>query len=391
MGTWRIPYNQPHFGPRERANLESVLAGGHSQGDGPFTKKAERQLRELTGSGHVLLTGSCTSALELCALLADLRAGDEVIMPSWTFSSTANAFVLRQATPVFVDVSPETLTLDLGAVERAITPRTRGVVVVNYAGFGPDMQALDALCRAYGLILFEDAAQAVGATQSGRHYGTFGKLGCYSFHGTKNIVAGEAGALLTDDAELALRAEILREKGTDRSLFLRGEVDKYTWRECGSSYLPSEFAAAVLMAQLEAEPHINGRRRHIWQRYQAGLAGLARAGQLALAAPLPQDSGNGHIFWLQCRDAETLGALRGHLLEAGINAVTHYVPLHSAPAGQRYGRTVGPLDVTDRAAETLLRLPVWADMPDEAVDTVLEAVSDFFASPVRPQTQATTS
>lgn len=378
MSNWRIPYNRPHFGAREREYLDRVLTSGHVYGDGAFTRQSEQHLRELARVPHVLLTGSCTSALELSALLADIQAGDEVIMPSWTFSSTANAFVLRAAVPVFVDVSPDTLTIDLGAVEAAITPRTRAVVAVNYAGFGPDMPALVALCRRHGLLLVEDAAQAAGARRDGIHYGTFGDFGCLSFHGTKNIVAGEGGALLLSDDALAGRAEILREKGTDRSRFLRGEVDKYTWREFGSSFLPSEFAAAVLCAQLESEPAINDARRAVWKRYQQGLLPLAGEGHIRLASPHPADSGNGHIYWLLCRDIDTREALRHALAAAGIQSITHYVPLHSAPAGIHFGRTAGSLQVTDAAADTLLRLPIWAGMPAAMVDDVIAAVTGFF-------------
>lgn len=381
MTDWRIPYNRPFFGARERANLEQVLASGHVYGDGTFTKESERLLRSLTGSRHVLLTGSCTSALELAALLADIRQGDEIIMPSWTFASTANAFVLRHAVPVFVDVCEETLTLDLEQVQHAMTSRTRAVVAVNYAGFGPDMQALQALCRDHRLVLIEDAAQGIGAFRNGRHYGTFGDFGCLSFHGTKNIVAGEGGALLLDDAALALRAEVLREKGTDRSRFLRGEVDKYTWRECGSSYLPSEFAAAVLAAQLESAGTITEGRRAVWSRYRAGFSDLLSKGRIRIAQPDPTDTGNGHIFWLLCRDASERAALNSHLASAGIYAITHYVPLHSAPAGIRFGRAQGNLPVTNTAASTLLRLPIWASMPTEQIDDVINAVHDFYRCP----------
>lgn len=378
MSTWRIPYNRPFLVKREREYLDQVLTSGHVYGDGAFTRRSEQLLRALTGAPHVLLTGSCTSALELAALLAEIRPGDEVIMPSWTFSSTANAVVLRSAIPVFVDVSPETLTLDLMAVAAAITPRTRAVIVVNYAGFGPDMAALIALCRKHGLLLIEDAAQAAGARRDGVHYGAFGDFGCLSFHGTKNIVAGEGGALLLADDALAERAEILREKGTDRSRFLRGEVDKYTWREFGSSFLPSEFAAAVLCAQLESETLINDSRRAVWLRYQQGLAPLAQEGHIRLAHPDPADSGNGHIYWLLCRDATAREALRKSLATAGIQAITHYVPLHSAPAGIQYGRTSGEMVVTDMVADTLLRLPIWPEMPDAMIDDVITAVFAFF-------------
>ncbi len=378
MTTWRIPYNHPFFGATERVNLEQVLLSGHVYGDGAFTKQAEHLLQTLTGSPHVLLTGSCTSALELAALLADIRQGDEVIMPSWTFASTANAFVLRHAIPVFVDVCPATLTLDLKAVESAMTSRTRAVVAVNYAGFGPDMETLVAMCQQHALVLIEDAAQAAGACRNGVHYGTFGQFGCLSFHGTKNIVAGEAGALLLNDKALALRAEIVREKGTDRSRFLRGEVDKYTWRECGSSYLPSEFAAAILCAQLESEQTINDKRRTIWQRYQNGLSELARQGCIRIAQPDSSDTGNGHIYWLMCEDLVTRQTLLRNLAAVGIQAVTHYIPLHDSPAGIRFGRSSGRMKVTDDAANTLVRLPIWPDMSPEQTDDVIQTVIDFF-------------
>jgi dTDP-4-amino-4,6-dideoxygalactose transaminase len=375
-----IPYNNPKFGQQERVNLEEVLQSGHIYGNGTFTRKVEEQLQELTGVANVLLTNSCTSALEMAGLLMDISPGDEVIMPSWTFTSTANPFVLRKARPVFVDVTQDTLTLDIGKTEAAITTQTRAVVAVNYGGFGPDMMSLQSLCRKNNLVLIEDAAQGIGAFRNQQHYGSFGDFGCLSFHGTKNVVGGEAGALLIRDDKLMERAEILREKGTDRSSFIRGEVKKYTWQDVGSSYLPSEFAAAVLSAQLKSETDITSTRRQIWNDYNAGLKPLALEGKIRLANPDPTDAGNGHIFWLLTNDTQQRAQLQTFLSDAGIQALTHYVSLHDSPAGLRYARTSELCPITEAASHTLLRLPIWPGMTAEDVETVIAAVKLFFSS-----------
>ena len=319
-------------------------------------------------------------------MLSGLSRGDEVIMPSWTFTSTANAFVLRGCVPVFVDVSPTTLTLDLAAAERAITKATRAIVSVNYGGSGPDMAGLRAICDRHGLILVEDAAQAIGAKHQGIHYGTFGRFGCLSFHSSKNIVAGEGGALLVNDPNDAVKAEIFREKGTDRSRFLRGEVDKYSWCDFGSSFLLPEIAAAMLGVQLRAVREITEARVAVWLRYHESLAELVAAGDIRVPQPSASDSGNGHIYWVMCRDSQSREALRAHLATEGICAVTHYVPLHSAPAGRRFGRVAGNMAVTDDAGATLLRLPLWAGMQDADTNMVIDAVKGFFRSRRRQST-----
>lgn len=379
MSNWRIPFNKPSISAIERSLIVEALDCGQIHGDGPYTRSAEAAIRDLTGTGHVLLTSSGTGALELSALLLDAEPGQEVIMPSWTFSSTANAFCLRGLVPVFVDVTPDTLTLDIAAVRAACNERTCAIVVVNYGGFGPDMAAFVALAREKNIALIEDAAQAAGARRDGRHYGTFGSMGCLSFHGTKNIVSGEGGALMLANDELIDRAEVLREKGTDRSRFLRGETDKYTWRDLGSSYLPPEPAAALLTAQLRRESEINGARRRIWARYQSAMAPLAASGRIRLAQPSVADSGNGHIFWMICDSPAARDALRRHLGERGIQTATHYVPLHDSPAGVRFGRSSGAYPVTQMAADRLLRLPMWADLTAAQVDEVVDAVLGYFA------------
>jgi dTDP-4-amino-4,6-dideoxygalactose transaminase len=317
--------------------------------------------------------------LEMAAILCDVQAGDEVIMPSYTFVSTANAFVLRGAVPVFVDIRPDTLNLDETQVEAAITPKTRVIVPVHYAGAPCEMNALMAVAGQHGLRVVEDAAQAMLSRYRGRSAGTIGHLGCFSFHETKNLISGEGGALLINDPDLAERAEIIREKGTNRSQFFRGAVDKYTWVDIGSSFLPSELIGAFLWAQLEHAQAITARRRAICIRYAEGLRHLADAGLVSLPQPDPEDlQSNGHMFYLLARDLDQRTALLAHLKAAGIYAVFHYVPLHDAPAGRRFGRSHGDLPVTRDVADRLLRLPLYYSLHDSEVDQVIDAVNTFF-------------
>ena len=361
----RLPFNRPLRTGGENARIAAALERGWTGGNGPAGEHCQALLRELTGTAVVLMTHSCTGALEMAALLADVGPGDEVIMPSFTFSSTANAFVLRGATPVFVDVDRDTLNLDPARVADAVTERTRVVVAVHYGGVGCDMTALGALCRAHGLMLVEDAAQCVGATLDGRALGAIGDLGALSFHETKNVSCGEGGALLVNDERWAQRAEILQEKGTDRQRFARGEVDKYTWVDTGSSFLMSDVTAALLAEQLERVAQITAARLEIWGAYHAALEPLERAGVLRRPV-IPAGAGhNAHLYRIMLADLAARDAVIAALAADDIAAYFHYVPLHSAPAGRRFGRAHGPMDVTDGAAEQLLRLPLWVGMTSD--------------------------
>jgi len=363
---------------RELVYLTEAIASGRLAGGASFTKRCEATLEAMLRAPRVLLTHSCTGALEMAALLADLQPGDEVIMPSFTFSSTANAFVLRGAVPVFVDIRPDTLNLDERLVEAAIGPRTRAIVPVHYAGLPCDMASINAIARRHGLLVIEDAAQAHESHYEGRPLGTLGHLGCLSFHETKNIVAGEGGALIVNDPQLIERAEILREKGTDRSRFIRGQVDKYTWQDVGSSYIPGELSAAFLLAQLESAGEITEHRRALFDRYRADLAPLAAAGHLSLPG-YPGADANGHVFWVLLRGLRERSELIDHLRALGVQSVFHYVPLHSSPAGRRYTRAHGSLPVTDDISARLLRLPLHSAMQVDQVDRVATGMGRFFA------------
>lgn len=324
---------------------------GRLAGDGPFTNRCHAWLEERSGCAKALLTHSCTAALEMASLLLDIRAGDEVIMPSYTFVSTANAFVLRGAVPVFVDVRGDTLNLDECLIESAITPRTRVIVPVHYAGVACEMDTIMSIAKRHRLKVVEDAAQGVMASYKGRALGSIGDMGAYSFHETKNLISGEGGSLLLNDLELALRAEIIREKGTDRSRFFRGEVDKYTWQEVGSSFMPGELIAAFLWAQLEEADGITQQRLANWQRYHGLLELLDAMGTLGRPI-LPEDcQHNGHMYYVVLSAEIDRQAVLDELKRNEINSVFHYVPLHSSPAGQRYGRAHGDLVVTDSVAE----------------------------------------
>ena len=376
----KIPFNKPAAVGTELANIADALARGHLSGDGYYTKRCHQWLEQRIGCRHALLTHSCTGALDMAAILCDLAPGDEVVMPSYTFVSTANAFVLRGAVPVFVDIRADTLNIDERLIEAAITPRTRAIAVVHYAGVACEMDAIMTIAQRHRLLVVEDAAQALLATYKNRNLGTIGELGCISFHETKNLISGEGGALLINDERFAGRAEIVREKGTNRSRFLRGEVDKYTWVDLGSSYLPSELVAAFLDAQLAHADQVIARRRAIWQRYHAGLTELAASGALEL----PRDSypdrvPNGHIFYVLADTLATRMALAQHLKTHDMLSVSHYVPLHSSPGGQKWGRASGEFKVTDDISDRLLRLPIYFGITDAQVDSVIAAVKEFFA------------
>ncbi len=353
-----IPLNRSGVVGREGENIEQALrSGGNRHGDGPFTARCQAWLREWLGGGRVFLTQSCTAALEMSALLIDLKSQDEVIMPSYTFTSTANAFVLRGAVPVFVDVDPATQTICPAAVERAITPRTRAIVAVHYAGVGCDMAKLCAIASRHRLFLIEDAAQAIMARKAGRPLGSFGALATFSFHDSKNVSSGEGGALIVNDPTLANRAEVLWEKGTNRSQFLRNEADKYTWLDVGSSFLPSEVTAAFLLAQLEKADEITAARREIWELYQREFTAAKLIA--TLPAPAADCQPNGHIYYLVLPDRTRRDKFSAQMKAEGIDTPFHYVPLRSSPAGLRYGIAAGDLPNTDFAGEGLVRLPLY--------------------------------
>jgi dTDP-4-amino-4,6-dideoxygalactose transaminase len=374
-----IPYGKPFIAGRELEYIAHAVFLGHLSGDGHFTERCQRWLVEQLGCRHALLTHSCTAALELAAICAGVGEGDEVIMPSFTFVSTANAFALRGARPVFVDIRPDTLNLDERLVEQAVGPRTRAIVPMHYAGVACEMAALQAIADRHGLLVIEDAAQALLATYDGRALGTIGDLGCLSFHETKNVICGEGGALLFRDDRFVDRAEVVREKGTNRKAFFRGEVDKYSWIDLGSSYLPGELTAAFLCAQLERAHEIVERRRALWAGYRERLAPLESAGRLTLARASADGRDVGHIFYVLARDADEREGLRRHLRAEQIGAVTHYVPLHSSPAGRRSGRVAGPMTVTDRVNDTLLRLPLYFEMRESQLDRVVESIFRYYA------------
>ncbi|GAB1645610.1 dTDP-4-amino-4,6-dideoxygalactose transaminase [Krasilnikovia sp. MM14-A1259] len=380
----QIPFNRPFLADRELDYLIEAASSGHTSGDGPFTRRATTLLGELTGARSVLLTTSCTHALELTGLLLDLHPGDEVIMPSFTFVSTANAYVLRGAVPVFVDCRPDTLNLDERALEAAITPQTRAVVVVHYGGVACDMDAVTAIAARHGIPVIEDNAHGLGGSYRGRPLGSFGALATQSFHATKNVQCGEGGALLINDPRFVERAEIMREKGTDRSRFFRGQVDKYRWMDLGSSYLPSDVLAAGLTAQLEAFGEIQRRRHAVWRAYHAAFADLD-----AMRPVVPPEVVHAaHLYHLLLPTLEQRQDLLNHLAGHGVQGTFHYQPLHSAPAGRRFGRTgPGGCPVTAAVADRLARLPLYAGLSDAETGRVIDAVRSFRPSPGGTPTQ----
>jgi len=378
--SYRIPFNKPCLVGRELDYVRQAVVNGHASGDGPFTERSHRLMQDRFGARRVLLTTSCTAALEMAGLLCDLEPGDEVIMPSFTFVSTANAIALRGARPVFVDVRPDTLNIDERLVEAAITPRTRAIFPVHYAGVACEMDEIMAIAARHGLLVIEDAAQGVFARYKDSWLGTIGHMGCYSFHETKNFSCGEGGALVVNAAQFEQRAEILRQKGTNRSQFLRGQVDKYTWVDLGSSYVPSDMLAAFLLGQLEHMETITDKRRNLYQRYEALLTPLAERGLLKLPT-IPQHCvSNYHMFHVRTADLAQRDALIAHLKAKGILAVFHYVPLHSSPHGRTLAGGDGELPVTDAASSSLLRLPMYYDMSEADVTDVATAIHDFYGS-----------
>jgi dTDP-4-amino-4,6-dideoxygalactose transaminase len=383
----RIPFNRPPITGRELKFLEEAVARRELSGDGYFSKQCEAWLVERLGISCALLTHSCTAALEMAAILADLAPGDEVIMPSFTFVSTANAVTLRRAVPVFIDIRPDTLNIDERAVIAAITPRTKAIFVVHYAGVCAEMDAFREIAVAHRLLLVEDAAQALLSTYRGRLAGTLGDVGCFSFHASKNVVSGEGGALVTDRADLVERAEIIREKGTNRSRFLLGLVDKYTWVDVGSSYLPSELVAAFLLAQLEDAAAITAERRATWDMYHAAFADL-EARDIGVRRPIipAHCEHNGHLYYLLLPNRASRDSLIAALRDKGIDAPFHYIPLHSSDAARRFGCTISLLPVTDDLSDRLIRLPLWSGMQGER-ERVIACVRELVGRPRHRTTQ----
>ncbi len=375
-----IPFNRPYLCGRELANIEEAHANGQLSGDGFFTRKCHDWLERHLSVPKALLTHSCTAALEMAAILLDLKPGDEVIMPSFTFVSTANAFVLRGAVPVFVDIRPDTANIDETKIEQAITSRTRAICVVHYAGIACEMDAITDIAERHGLTVVEDAAQGIFSTYKGRPLGSIGSLAALSFHETKNVISGEGGALLVTNPDLIDRAEIIREKGTNRSKFFRGQVDKYTWVDIGSSYLPSDLIAAFLAAQLDEAESITARRLAIWERYHAWAKPWEAKGLLRRPVVPPECTHNAHMYYLVLRDIQERTQFIEKMKASGIGTVFHYIPLHSSPAGKKYARTSGPMLQTDFTSDRLVRMPFWIgleDMLDEVLETAGRILDEF--------------
>jgi len=378
-----IPFNKPYMTGKELWYVSQAHANGHLAGDGTFTRKCNAWLESRIGCKKALLTHSCTAALEMAAILARIQPGDEVIMPSYTFVSTANAFALRGAIPVFVDIRPDTMNIDETLIQAAITSKTRAIVAVHYAGVSCEMDTIMAIADKHGLLVIEDAAQGIMSTYKGRPLGSIGHLAALSFHETKNVMSGEGGALLLRDERFVQRAEIIREKGTNRSAFFRGEVDKYTWIDVGSSYLPSELIAAFLWAQLERCEQLTNRRLAMWKRYHDAFADLEAEGLVRRPIVPPHCTHNAHMYYLILPSLEIRRRVLEQFSTAGIGAIFHYVPLHSAPAGRRYGRAFGSLPFTEAAGERLLRLPLWFGLEDR-LDSIVESARDSIVQHSRP-------
>ncbi|MGA2554302.1 MAG: dTDP-4-amino-4,6-dideoxygalactose transaminase [Smithella sp.] len=375
----KIPFNKPFIAGKELFYIaQAVIENNHTAGDGPFTKKCQAWLEERLGCRKVLLTHSCTAALEMSAILADIEPGDEIIMPSYTFVSTASSFVLRGGVPVFIDIRPDTLNINENMIEAALTSRTRAILPVHYAGISCEMDIIMDIAGRHNLFVIEDAAQGIMSTYKGRPLGSIGHFGACSFHETKNIISGEGGALLINDEKFVERAEIIREKGTNRSKFFRGQVDKYTWVDVGSSYLPSDIIAAFLYAQMENADQIIAKRNLLYALYMEDLWPLAQKGYIQLPFILNDCCSNGHIFYIITRSLKERTELAQFLKDQDIMAVFHYVPLHSSPAGKLYGRTNGTLEVTERVSDCLLRLPLYYEMRDDDVHSVTGKIRNFY-------------
>ncbi|GAB3186926.1 dTDP-4-amino-4,6-dideoxygalactose transaminase [Hydrogenophaga aquatica] len=370
----QIPYNRPYMTGTEIEYIQDAKQRNMLAGDGWFTKQCHQWLESNTGSHKALLTHSCTAALEMAALLIDVRPGDEIIMPSYTFVSTANAFVLRGGVPVFVDIRPDTLNIDETKIESAITSRTKAIVPVHYAGVGCEMDAIMDIAERHSISVIEDSAQGVMAKYKGLPLGGIGNLGAYSFHETKNIISGEGGALLINQPNYIKQAEIIREKGTDRSRFFRGEVDKYTWQSIGSSFLPGELISAFLWAQLEQSEYITDQRLKIWNRYNSLIEPLERDGLLRRPIVPAHCEHNGHIFYALLNTDTDRNLVLNRMKQDEIHALFHYIPLHSSPAGRRFCRTHGELTNTEQLSERIIRLPIWIGMSESEQTRVIESL-----------------
>ena len=373
-----IKFNIPPFTGKETEYIAEAIKGHKISGDGTFTKKCNKWIEDHTGSPAALLTTSCTHATEMAALLAGIKPGDEVILPSYTFVSTADAFVLRGATAVFVDIRPDTMNIDEKLIEDAVTDKTRAIVPVHYAGVGCEMDTIMDIARRHNLLVIEDAAQGVMSSYKGQALGSIGDYGCFSFHETKNYSMGEGGCLLIRDPANRELAEIIREKGTNRSKFFRGEIDKYTWVEAGSSYLPSDMNAAYLWAQLEMADQINDDRMASWNHYYERLKGLEDKGAISLPFIPEECTHNAHMFYIKAENLSVRSDLISHLKEKGISSVFHYIPLHGAPAGQRYGRFHGEDVYTTKESERLLRLPMYYGLKPDDIDYVCDQIEAFY-------------
>lgn len=373
-----ISFNVPPFVGKEKEYVLQAIDSHKISGDGAFTKKCSEWLEKQTGSPRVLLTTSCTHATEMAAILVDIQPGDEVIMPSYTFVSTADAFVLRGAKIVFVDIRPDTMNIDETLIEDAITEKTKAIVPVHYAGVACEMDTIMDIAIRHNLCVIEDAAQGVMSTYKGRALGTIGDYGCFSFHETKNYSMGEGGALLIKNEDMIEEAEIIREKGTNRSKFFRGQIDKYTWVNAGSSYLPSELNAAYLYAELEVAEEINQNRIDSWNRYYQMLKPLAEQGRIELPYIPEECEHNGHMFYIKCKDLKERSALIAYLKERDVMAVFHYIPLHSAPAGRKFGRFSGEDRFTTKESERLLRLPMYYGLKSQQQELISKNIFDFY-------------
>lgn len=374
-----IPFNIPPYVGKEEEYIKEAIASKKICGDGAFTKKCNAFLEEYTGTTKALLTTSCTHATEMAAILADIQPGDEVIMPSYTFVSTADAFVLRGAKAVFVDIRPDTMNIDENLIEDAITEKTKAIVPVHYAGVSCEMDKIMEIAKRHNLLVIEDAAQGVDSKYKGKSLGTMGDYGCFSFHETKNLSMGEGGALLIRDQKNVERAEIVREKGTNRAKFFRGQIDKYTWVDAGSSYLPSELNAAYLYAQLENIHEIQNNRMNSWNYYYELLSPLAQQGKIELPVIPEGCEHNAHMFYIKAKDLEERTALSAFLKENDITASFHYIPLHSAPAGEKFGRFHGEDVYTTKESERLLRMPMYYGLKKEEIEYVCDKVKEFYA------------
>lgn len=375
---FKIPFNKPHLTHKEMGYITHARSLGQLSGDGFYTHKCHEWLEKKIDTKKVLLTHSCTAAMDMMAILIDIKPGDEVIMPSFTFSSTANAVVLRGATPVFVDIRPDTLNIDERLIEKAITQKTKAIFVVHYAGVACEMDRILKIAKKYHLSILEDAAQGFLSKYKNQHLGTIGDMGAYSFHETKNIISGEGGTLLINNPTYIDRAEIIREKGTNRNQFFRGQVDKYTWVDLGSSYLPGEIIAAFLMAQFESANKITKKRIKIWNIYHKAFEELEKIGLLRRPV-IPQDvTYNGHLYYLLLPTLEIRDKFIEFLKGRDILTVFHYIPLHSSPAGKKYGRYVGKMQITDKTSDTLVRLPLFYDITEREITYIIQTIKDFF-------------